>query len=54
MLKNPNVVFTPLNTHQGMAVEVTDEVVSSFLSEGTTKVQPFRQTYIATLLTTSL
>ncbi|PFX32199.1 ATP-dependent DNA helicase RecQ [Stylophora pistillata] len=34
--KNPNVVFTPLNTHQGMAVEVTDEVVSSFLSEGTT------------------
>lgn len=30
------MVFTPLNSHQGLAVEVKDEVVSGFLSEGTT------------------
>ena len=34
--KNSNVSFTSLNTHQGMAVEVIDEVVSSFISKGTT------------------
>ena len=33
--KNPNVLFTSLNTHQGMAIEVIDEVVSSFASKGT-------------------
>lgn len=33
--KNPNVLFTSLNTHQGMAIEVIDEVVSCFASKGT-------------------
>lgn len=31
--KNPDTLFVPLSTHQGMAVELMDEVVSSFTSQ---------------------
>ena len=38
--KNPNVLFTSLNTHQGMAIEVIDEVVSSCIQRNCNPVRP--------------
>ena len=32
--ENRNILFVPLNTHQGMAVEVVDEVISNLTAQG--------------------